>query len=294
MTFSQLLPRALLPWLVLCGSAFATPEDDQRREMQAAVEAANKVHVNGPSDVALASQAKLHLPAGMVWVPQPEAGKLMRAMGNTEDKRLLGLVHPSGDAGWMVVAKYEDAGYIKDDDARDWNIDDLFKSLKEGTEEANKMRRERGFPELDILGWLERPAYDAKTHRLVWALEARDKSAAAGSDNTVNYNTYALGREGFMSLNLITDRSHIDQDKSAAGTLLAALEFDAGKRYADYNASTDRTAEYGIAALVAGVAAKKLGFFALAAAFFAKFAKVILLALAGAGAAFTRLFKRRT
>src|SRR5262249_6681092 len=113
-------------------------------------------------------------------------------------------------------------------------------------------------------------------------------------DSSVNYNTYALGREGFMSLNLVTDRSRVAQDKTAAQALLGALEFNDGKRYTDFNASTDRTAEYGLAALVAGVAAKKLGFFALIAAFFAKFAKVIVLALAGLGAAFTKLFKRRT
>lgn len=51
-------------------------------------------------------------------------------------------------------------------------------------------------------------------------------------------------------------------------------------------------AEYGLAALVAGVAAKKLGFFALAAAFVVKFAKVILLAVAGFGATVARFFKR--
>ena len=51
-------------------------------------------------------------------------------------------------------------------------------------------------------------------------------------------------------------------------------------------------AEYGLAALVAGVAAKKLGFFALIAAFGLKFAKVILIALAGGAAVLGRLFKR--
>ena len=40
---------------------------------------------------------------------------------------------------------------------------------------------------------------------------------------------------------------------------VAALNFNEGKRYADFNASTDKVAEYGLAALVAGVAAKKLG-----------------------------------
>ena len=62
--------------------------------------------------------------------------------------------------------------------------------------------------------------------------------------------------------------------------LASAASTSDGKRYADFNAKTDHVAEYGLAALVVGVAAKKLGLIALAVAFFAKFAKVILIGLA--------------
>jgi uncharacterized membrane-anchored protein len=44
---------------------------------------------------------------------------------------------------------------------------------------------------------------------------------------------------------------------------------------------------------VVGVAAKKLGFIALAVAFFAKFAKVIVLGVALLGAAFVKFFGKR-
>ena len=79
----------------------------------------------------------------------------------------------------------------------------------------------------------------------------------------------------------------------AAHALLGALEYKEGKRYADFDANTDHVAEYGLAALVVGVAAKKLGFIALAVAFFAKFAKVILLGVAVLGAAFVKFFGKR-
>ena len=75
--------------------------------------------------------------------------------------------------------------------------------------------------------------------------------------------------------------------------MLAALDYKAGKRYQDFDSKTDRVAEYGLAALVVGAAAKKLGFFALALAFFAKFAKVILLALAGVGALAFKLLRKK-
>ena len=73
---------------------------------------------------------------------------------------------------------------------------------------------------------------------------------------------------------------------------MSALKFDAGKNYSDVVEGTDKVAEYGLAALVAGVAAKKLGFFALIAAFGLKFVKVILVGLAGGAAVLGRLFKR--
>lgn len=257
--------------------------------MKTASEAAHRTQVQGPADIKLREQGMLKLPAGYVWIPEPAATQLMRAMGNHPDSRQLGLVFPAGEASWLVVAKYEPSGYIKDDDARDWKVDEMFQSLKEGTAAANKERSERGFPELEILGWVQKPSYDSQSHQLVWSMSARHKQtggAPADADATsINYNTYALGREGYISMNLITDLKDIEKDKVHASTLLSALSFSDGKRYTDFNASTDHLAEYGLAALVGGVAAKKLGLFAVMAAFFVKFAKVILVgAIAAVGA----------
>jgi len=75
----------------------------------------------------------------------------------------------------------------------------------------------------------------------------------------MNYNTFALGREGYFSMNLVTDLNVLPTYKPAAHTLLDAMQFAEGKRYADFNSSTDRVAEYGLAALVVGAVGKKLG-----------------------------------
>lgn len=149
-----------------------------------------------------------------------------------------------------------------------------------------------GVPALEITGWAEAPAYEATTHRLVWAMSSKEKGAPADAAQGVNYNTYALGREGYLSLNFITDLKDLPAQKPDAQALLGALEFDAGKRYGDFDESTDRVAEYGLAALVLGAGAKKLGLFAVILAFVAKFAKVFLLGAVGLGALVTRFFKR--
>ena len=70
------------------------------------------------------------------------------------------------------------------------------------------------------------------------------------------------------------------------------MNFNSGKRYGDFNSSTDKVAAYGLAALVAGVAAKKLGLLALIVAGVVKFAKVLLVAIAAAFAAFRKWFRR--
>lgn len=272
----------------------ATPATDPHAsDMAAAAQAAKAVQVKGPADIQLKDQAVLKLPAGYVWVPEPAASQLMRAMGNHSGDNELGLIFPDdGDQQWMMVARFESAGYIKDDDAKNWDVDDLFKSLKEGTESSNEERRNRGFNEIEIIGWVEKPTYDAASHRLIWSMSAKDKDAPSHDGAGINYNTYALGRDGYITLNLITGLGQVEQDKHHARTLLAALNYNDGKRYEDFNASTDRTAEYGLAALVGGVAAKKLGLFALAAGLFAKFAKVILLGGIAVIGVLTKFFKR--
>lgn len=260
--------------------------------MKAATEAAWAVAKQGPADIELKDQATLNLPEGYVFIPQPQADQMLKAMGNGSDPARIGLIFPKGSNAF-VVARYFDSGYVKDEEAREWKADELLNGLKEGTEAGNKEREQLGIAPMEIVGWVQPPSYEASTHRLVWSIETREKNAPAGAEKGINYNTYVLGREGYLSLNLVTSMDAMAQDKDIAATLLKATSFNSGKTYADFNAATDKVAEYGIAALVAGVAAKKLGFFALIAAFVAKFAKVIGVAAIGLVAVLRNLFKKK-
>ena len=71
----------------------------------------------------------------------------------------------------------------KDDDARDWNADELLQLLRKKIIKINKDRVSRGFPELEIIGWMAPLTYDAGTHRLVWSLAK--KANADGRTITV-------------------------------------------------------------------------------------------------------------
>lgn len=296
------LARLLLPLLLALpvppafaqGSPPAKSEEQRLADLRAAWQAAGKVVQAGPGSIKLIDQGSITLEKGIVFIRQPEASNLMSAMGNTPNPRLIGLITAdSNDSNWIVAVSFIKEGYVKDEDARNWNADDLLQSLKEGTEQANASRRARGFPALLINGWVEPPAYDAATRRLVWSLSARSEGAPANEPQTINYNTYQLGREGFFSLNMLTDSASIDKDKPVARTLLAGLAFEPGKTYDEFNASTDNVAAYGLAALVGGAVLKKAGFFALVLAMIAKFWKVGALLVVAAGIGLKKLLDRK-
>jgi uncharacterized membrane-anchored protein len=272
-----------------------TPEARRQREFREAIDALQKVAKPGPVDVPMINQGTLRVPDGYIFVPSLETAKLMRAMGNRTGPSLIGMLFSAGDGlNWFALVTYNKAGYVKDDDAKDWKADELLSQLREGTESGNADRLARGFPAVEVTGWVAPPAYDAETHRLVWSALLRDKDVKITSEASINYNTYALGREGFFQLNLITNEKQIEQDKVHARVLLAALGYNDGKRYEDFNAATDRVAEFGLAALIAGAAAKKLGAFALIAAFVVKAWKLIAIGLIGFFSVFGKLFRRRS
>jgi uncharacterized membrane-anchored protein len=262
-------------------------------EKKEADAAADRAKIVGPAQVLLQDQGALALPEGFSFVPQPEAGRLMRAYGNSDSNALAGLVLPeAADGNWWATLDFIKAGYVKDDDARNWKADELLASLQEATQSQNDERVKRGFPAVEVTCWIEPPAYDASTHRLVWSALVR-QIGASGDQGSVNYNTYALGREGYFSLDLITSQATIAADKVVAQTLLSDITYAKGKAYQDFDASSDHIAAFGLAALIGGVALKKLGLFALGAAFVLKFAKVIGLGALVVVAAVRRLFRAK-
>ncbi|MDR1063910.1 MAG: DUF2167 domain-containing protein [Azoarcus sp.] len=261
-------------------------------EMQAAAKAMMAASVPGPKNVPLGGRASVELPEGFTFIPKAEAGRFMRAIGNTVDKDFIGLILNEQLSGFVVI-EFVSTGYIKDDDAKDWDVDELLQNLKNGTEQANEERSKRGLPEIAVLGWIEKPAYDASSHRLVWSVSSQHKNAPSREEEGVNYNTYLLGREGYLSLNLVTDTKAVEGEKPMAKQLLAAVSFSNGQRYEDFNAATDRVAEYGLAALVGGLAAKKLGLLAVIGVFLVKAWKIVLLGLLAVAAIAKRFFRRK-
>lgn len=211
---------------------------------------------------------------------------------------VLGLVMPKGTSpvsdSWGAVVTFEESGYVSDEDAASTDYDELLTAMQDGTNEANAARAEAGFGTITLVGWAERPVYDAKTHSVVWAQNLRFSDA---DKNTLNYDVRTLGRYGVLSLNLISTMDKLGEVRVAAKQFAQHASFDDGARYGDFNPDTDAQAEYGIAGLIAAgagvAAAKKLGLFGTIGVVLVKFLKPILVGVALFGAGLFQAFKSR-
>jgi uncharacterized membrane-anchored protein len=245
----------------------------------------------GPSEVNLGDQATLRLPEGYRFIGAQDTQRILRKMGNFPSGSELGLVMATEpNDHWFVVIQYISAGYVKDDDAAKWDADAMLAAIKEGTAEDNKKRQTQGTPILTVRGWEEKPSYDTAVNKVTWAI-----SLAEGHNVGVNYYTLALGRYGYMSMNMVGPLDELATLKPHVSTLLSNLNFNEGKRYADFNGATDKVAAVGLSALIAGAAFKsgllaKLGAFLFPILIAAK--KLIVFLLIAAGALARKLFKK--
>ena len=222
------------------------------------------------------ARATLTGPSGFYYLNAADARKvLVDAWGNPPSvaEGVLGMLFPSNATpmdteAWGATITYVAEGYVKDDDAKSLDYNELLSQMQAGTEENNTERTKAGYDPIKLIGWASPPYYDQTQHKLHWAKELKFGEAET---QTVNYDVRVLGRNGYLELSFITDVPHLTAVKTAMPDVLAVASFDQGSRYEDFDSSLDKVAEYGIGGLIAGVAAKKLGLIALALVAFKKF-----------------------
>lgn len=296
------LTNIMAVWL-LC--AFVSPAWSQEPESAepAATDEATAEEAAAPvldfdyrtGDVELPNKvATLHLGDSYRYMSPADANRLLEAWGNLPDDRLQGAVVPAGvdfgeEGAWVVFLTYVEEGHVDDSDAAEIDYDDLLKSMQEGEKQANEQRKAAGYPALRLVGWAEQPHYDAAAKKLYWAKEI----SAEGGGSSLNYDVRVLGREGVLSMEAVAPMELLPQVREEMKPMLALAEFNQGYRYADFNAKTDRMAEYGLGALIAGAAAAKLGLFAKIGAFLLAFKKFIFIGLVALGGLIAKLLGRK-
>jgi len=210
--------------------------------------------------------ASLDLPSGYSYLDPNDAETfLTKIYGNPPSKNgpdtdgmiLPDNIDPLSADGWAVVVSYDDAGHVSDSDASTANYDDLLKTMQQRAEDSNPERQKAGYDPIHLIGWAEPPRYDSAAKTVYWA--ERFKFGNSTTD-TLNYKIRILGREGVLELNVVDSIDHLSRIRTLTPALLTMASFNSGKSYADYNPSTDHTAEYGIAGLIAGGILLKTGF----------------------------------
>jgi uncharacterized membrane-anchored protein len=240
--------------------------------------------------------ATLKLPSNLRYLPPDDAERvLVDAWGNPPGNKTLGMIFPANltpldEKSWGVVITYDEDGHVKDDDAASMKYDEILADMKKQNAEGNEERKKQGYSTMTLVGWAEPPRYDAATHKFYWAKEF---AVADRNINTLNYSVRVLGRKGVLVLNAVADMSQLQEIRQQMPSVITATEFTNGNRYADFNSDTDKVAEYGLAALLAGGVAAKMGLFGKLFALLIAFKKFIVLGVIALGSAITKLFKRR-
>jgi uncharacterized membrane-anchored protein len=301
--------RPLLAALLLCATqaqaqnadpAQPTPEQArQRAEQFMASLKPQHGSIKLPNDV-----ATLQLSDDFYYLSPGDAERLLsEGWGNPPGSKTLGMIIPQSVSpmtrnGWGVVITYLDDGHVADDDANKIDYADLMKKMQAQDADQNEERKKGGYAAMHTVGWAEPPSYDAQTHKMYWALELKEDSAEG---STLNYAIRVLGRKGVLVLNAVAGMGQLGMIKQEMPTVLAFTNFSDGNKYTDFNASTDKVAAYGLAALVAGGIAAKAGLFAklgfiLAGGWKLLLAgwKFVLIGFAAAGTYLRKLFGGRS
>lgn len=243
-------------------------------------------HITGPAHVDLGNSSEVELPAGMVLLERDVARKLLRDGGESADNVSAAVIQPGSD--WTVLIEYDDVGYVDDSDADKLDAGELLDAYKQGTEQQNIERKKQGTAELTIDGWSEAPNYNHGTHHFSWGIKGHSTEGPI-----INAFTRVLGRNGFLSMNLVSSPDALEGAKRAAAPLIAATQFKSGARYEDH-AGGDKDSGIGLRGLVLGgtgvAIAAKTG---LLLKILLVLKKLIIVIVAAVGGFFRWLFGRK-
>lgn len=240
---------------------------------------------DGPATGSLGSIAEISVPAGYRFTGSEGAKRFMELTQNPASSRELGVLIPAAgedDQFWFVVFEFNGVGFVKDDDKDKLDSAALLSSIREGNESANKVRRQRGWNTLEIVGWEKEPFYDARSHNLTWAIRGRTPGQ---QDDVVNYSTRVLGRKGTMNVDLVLDPKLVTSVTPQFDSLIGGFTYTQGNRYAEFMKG-DKVAAYGLTALVAG----GVGAAAVKSGLLGKFWKLIVFGILALAAFFKKLF----
>ncbi len=149
----------------------------------------------------------------------------------------------------LVLNKFNNDGYVKLDDWKDLNPDDLIRQKKENAKINNEKRKEIGFDLVENVEWIEYPSLDKNSNSVSYSFKV------TWSDGSENMNKFLiiLGRNGYSEFEIVSTYGFEEEFKAARNLsyfLQNNFSYNPQFEYKDYKPG-DKVAAYGIAALVA-------------------------------------------
>ena len=210
----------MLTWLAVLAAAGAAPA--------AGPASVPEIHWQfGPRTLTLAGVGALSLPPGMVSADRAETRRFLEATGNPPAGDELAVAAPA-NLDWFLVFSFEPYQNLGLNKAQP-TVEEIVAALRRGNWEANQARRKAGRETLDLLGWRDKPWYDAKTFRLEWSVDTQE---TGGRKDASRFWLY-LTRGGVLSVELVTEQARFDAASLQAQTLLSKLGIVEQEEYND-------------------------------------------------------------
>lgn len=248
--------------------------------------------IKGPATGQIGDMAEIKIPEGYVYYPKEDMKEWMEMNHNLYSGDELGLLsNPDPQTGFVVLFTFDETGYIKDAEKEKLDADDMWKKMTENEGASNEERKKKGWAEMHMVNWAEKPQYNSQSQRLEWAVTLEEQNK-----QFINYNTRILGRKGVMNLIMAP---HGNDWQTVVGSLNQSLDgfsYTSGNKYSEWKTG-DKVAEFGLAALViggAGAFAAKSGLLGKLGGFFAlllaKMGKAVILVFVAIAGFFKKLF----
>lgn len=154
----------------------------------------------------------------------------------------LGSIFPiDPDQSWYVTIEYKKSGHVSEADPDQIDTGHVLEYYRTMLEERNKT-----LPVADqtqLVGWGVLPSYDASNHMLTSSFMFADTQ----KNSTINYRAHFLTRTGYMSVNLVSNYDHFEEDfQRFSKRVLPKIQLNTGMNYNDFDVASDPQASFGL------------------------------------------------
>jgi len=197
---------------------------------------------------------------------------------------LMAIPEKQGDEAWFVSFSFDSLGYVKDDERDTLDANAILESIRKGTEKTNEIRKTKGWPTMQVIGWQQPPFYDVATNNLTWSILGHSQNEEG---NVLNRSVRLLGRSGVMKLDMVASPESAVANLPRFNNIVKGFHYTTGNAYAEFK-SGDKVATIGLTALVAGGA----GAILVKSGLLAKFWKLIVVAFVAVASALKKGWNR--